>query len=190
MCGPALGLLVGIGQFVVGAAAAQAGYQAKMADYNAKAAAWTQNVINSEAAARDEHRQILTRQLEEQAKTTQKKHVSFVEQAQKQASAEVSAASGNVSGISVDAIIGDIANKSEQNRTYADTNYKFIVADTQAQLKATDARLMSRINSVERPVSPADTRGIEIIGAGLGAFKGFSPGTFNPASPSGVQVKI
>jgi hypothetical protein len=181
MCAPALAMILSIG---VAAAGAQANYAAKMADYNAKSAAWRQNVVNSEAAARDEQSQIIRRQLEEQAKTTQKKHVSFVEEAQKVAKAEVSAAAGGVSGVSVDAIVSDIAGKSQMNRTYADTNYKFIVADTQQQLKATDTRLMSRINSVERPLSPADTRGIEILGAVAGGIGKLG------SSPSGASLNI
>lgn len=183
MCGPAMGLIIGLAQMGVSMAASDAAYQARMDDYQAKSAVWRQNVVNSEAAARDEHQAILNRQMQEQAKTTQKKHLSYIEEAQKSAEAEVSASAGGVSGLSVDNIVSDIRNKSLQNRTYADTNYKFIVADTQAQLKATEARLMSRINSVERPVSPADTRGLDFLGAGLGAFGKFS-------SYSGASVNI
>jgi hypothetical protein len=155
---------------------ASASNSAKKADYAAKSAAWKQNVVNSMAAGRDEQRQIMNQQMQEQSKTTQKKHVSFLEEAQKVATAEVQAASANVAGLSVDNILADLSGKAALNRTYADENYRYIVADTTEKLKGTDTRIMARINSMERPVSPADTSGIEIMGAGVKAFAGLSGG--------------
>lgn len=172
----AIGAVLGMAMSVAQAGAAQ---QAKQADYQAKAVAWQQNVLNSEAAARDEHRQILTRQMQEQDKTLQKDHISRIEQAQKGATAEVQAAKGGVSGISLSNIVDDINQKSLLNRTYADRNYMFIVADTQEQLKASDTRALSRINSVERPMEPANTFALDALG---GVAQGIGK-----LSSSGVQ---
>jgi hypothetical protein len=168
MCAPMiLGAVLSIG---VAAMQASAEQQAKQADYNARVAAWQQNIINAQTAARDEQRQIITRQLQEQEKTSQKIHVSFLEQAQKQATAEVQGAAAGVSGISLDNILSDIEGKSLLNRTYAEKNYQYVVADTQEQLKATVTRMQGRINSVATPVSPANTSGITILGAVASAF--------------------
>jgi hypothetical protein len=159
----------------MGVMQAGASYGASQADYAAKSAAWVQNVTNSEAAARDDQRQILTKQLEEQAATVQKQHVSFVTQAQKQSSVENSAASSGVSGNSVDNLLSDIAGKSEENRSYDQENYKFVVADTQEKLHASDTTLQSRINSVQRPTEPSPLSFIAGIGdAGLKGFKSLS----------------
>lgn len=166
MCAPALGAVVGI----VGAVAS---FQAQQADYRAKKAAWEQNVVNAEASARDEHRQITNRFLQEQEKTTQKKHVSFIEEAQKAAAAENNAASAGVSGNSVNNIMGDIIGKSALNRTYADKNYQFVAADLQEQLKATDTRLKGRIESMPVPQAPSPLGLIAgIAGAGVKAVGG------------------
>ena len=154
MCMMVIGAALSIGMGVMQAAATQ---QAKQADYAAKSAAWTQNVLNAEAAARNEHRQILLHQMQEQDKSVQKDHLSYIEQAQKSATVENSAAGAGVSGISLGNLLDDITQKSQYNRTIVDRNLMFVVADTQANLKSTDDRLMGRINSVERPVEPANT---------------------------------
>lgn len=172
MCAPALSAVMGL---AVGVMQAGASYSAQQADYRAKSEAWRQNVTNSEAAARDEQRQILTQQMQEQDKTVQKDHISFLEQAQKSSRVEVSAAQGGVSGLSVDNLLADIAGKSELNRTYADRNYAFVAADITEKLHASDTRLQSRINSVQRPVEPSPlTPIIGIAGAGVNAFKSLS----------------
>lgn len=166
MCAPMLGAAVGM-------VSAVAGFQAQQADYRAKKAAWEQNVVNAEAAARDEHRQITNRFLQEQEKTTQKKHVSFIEEAQKRATAENNAAGAGVSGNSVDNILRDISGKSMLNRTYADQNYKFVAADLTEQLKASDTKMIGRINSMPVPQAPSPLGMIAgVAGAGVKAMGG------------------
>ena len=166
MCVGIIGAVLGAGISLMQAGAAQ---QAKQQEYAAASQRWQQNIINTEAAARDEHRQIITRQMQEQEKTAQKLHISFIEQAQKGAEAEVRGAEAGVSGISLDNVLDDIESKSLLNRTYADINYKYIVADTEEQLKATDTRAMNRINSIPRPVEPANTFALDAMSGVFGA---------------------
>ena len=157
----------------VGMVGAMASYQAKRDDYAAKKRMWEQNVVNAESAARDEQRQIATRQIQEQAKTGQKKELSYLEEAQKSSAAENSAAYGGVGGISVNNILGDIARKSELNRTYIDENYKYVAADLTEKMKATDTTLMSRINSVPVPQAPSPLELFAgVAGAGVKALGG------------------
>jgi hypothetical protein len=171
MCAPAAPIISAVAGIGVAALQAGASYSASEADYQAKAAAWRQNVINAESAARDEQVQIIGQQLIQQNKIAQQKHVSFLEQAQKEATVAVSAAEGGVSGISVDNVMQDIATKSQLNRTYADQNYSYIVADTVNKLKSSDDQEISRINSVERPVEPSPLAAIAgVAGAGVKAF--------------------
>lgn len=170
MCAPMLGAVVGM----VGAVAQ---FQAQQADYRAKKAAWEQNVVNAEASARDEHRQITNRFMQEQEKTTQKNHVSFIEEAQKRATAENNAGSAGVSGNSVDNILRDISGKSMLNRTYADKNYQYVAADLTEQMKATDSRLKGRIESMPVPQAPSPLGLIAgIAGAGVKAMGGMGMG--------------
>jgi hypothetical protein len=188
MCMPLLGVLGAVMSVAVGAASAQAEHDAKMADYQQRSLIWQQNVINAEAAARDDHRQIITKQLQEQEKVAQKVHVSYVEQAQKQATAEVQASASGVSGISLDNILDDIGQKSMLNRTYEATNYKFIVQDTQEQLYASTQKAIDRINSVPRPQEPADTRGIQVLGALAGAVGSIGKGMGGGSSGASLSI--
>lgn len=163
MCAPvaALGAVVGIMSSV-------ASFSAKQQDYEAKAAAWRQNVVNAQAAARNDQQQLLTRQLQEGAKTVQDKHISYVEGAQKAAMAEAAGAKGGVTGLSVDNLVSDIQGKSLLNRTYADENYQMKAAQIQAQLDGTVTTMQSRIDSMPRPVSPSPLELVAgIAGAGV-----------------------
>jgi hypothetical protein len=177
MCGPALGLMSAGMSLVSGVAGASASHAAAEADYEAKSAVWKQNVVNSEAAARNEQQQIITNNLEEQAKKVQKDKIYDIQGAQKSALALTSAASAGIGGHSVDAIMSDIEGKALLNQTFTDTNYMYVAANAQQKLTATDTTLMSRINSVERPVEPADNTGLALLG-GAAKFAG-SAGSLN-----------
>ena len=166
MCAPALGAVVGM----MGAAASFAGQQA---DYRAKKAAWEQNVVNAEAGARDGYRQTTVRFIQEQEKTTQAKHVSYLQEAEKASQAENSAGAAGISGISVDNILRDISGKSELNRTYDDMNYKYVAADLTEQLHQIDTKEMNQINSMPVPQAPSPlTMFAGMAGAGVKAMGG------------------
>lgn len=189
MCDPVTGTAValGMGTAVVGAAQSVVSYNASVADYYGKSAAWSQNVVNAEAAGRDEQTSLLTQQLQEQDKFVQKEQLSGIEEAQKSSSAEVSAVGAGVSGVSVDNVLNDIAGKSELNRTYMDTNYRYVVADTSAKLNATNDELASRIASVQRPTAPDQTSELlGIAGAGIKGGSVYMSGTKGGAG-SGSQ---
>lgn len=145
-----------------------ASFSAKQQDYEAKAAAWRQNVVNAQAGARNDQQQLLQRDLQEQSKTIQDKHVSYIEGAQKAALAETSAAAGGVTGLSVDNLITDIQGKSLLNRTYADENYMMKASQIQTQLNGTVTTMQSRIDSMPRPQAPSPLELVAgIAGAGV-----------------------
>lgn len=183
MCAPAVAAVAGIGVSVLQAGAS---YSAQQSDYAAKTAAWEQNVVNSETAARDEQVQIIGNQLVQQNKIGQQQHISYVTEAQKQASAASSAASSGVSGISVDNILSDIANKSEVNRSYADQNYQYIVADTKMKLKSSDDQEQSRINSMPVPQAPSPLSAFAgIAAAGVKGYSALTTGSGGSGSGMG-----
>lgn len=148
MCNPIIGLGLGLAQNIVGFAAGQA-------DFKAKEAAWRQNIVNSLAAERDEQGALLTRQIQEQSATGQKLHLSLVEEAQRRADAEVSAAAAGVSGLSVENLLRDVGSKAAYNRSVAEENYRMTAEQLTQEMRATETRAQSRINSVERPTSPS-----------------------------------
>lgn len=139
----------------MGVMGAVANFGAQQADYQAKKHAWEQNVVNSEASARDQYKQTTIRFIQEQEKTLQKTHLSYLDEAEKAAQAENSAGAAGVSGVSVDNVLRDISVKSALNRTYADTNYKYVAADLTEQLHQIDTQEISRINSMPVPQAPS-----------------------------------
>lgn len=169
---------------VVGILGAVASYSAKKQDYEAKAAAWRQNVVNAQSAARNDQGQLLERNLQERDKTVQDKHVSYIEGAQKMALGEAAGAAGGVSGISVDNLVNDIAGKAAENRTYADMNYQYKAQSLQAQLNGTVITEQSRIDSMPKPIGPSP---LELIaGIGGAVTKGFSGGGMSGATMGGM----
>jgi len=168
MCAPVLGIIgmvASVGSSLAQGAAAQA-------DYEARSEQWRQNYVNALAAARDEQNQLTNRQLQEQSAYVQKRHLSLVEQAEKQSEAEVSAASAGVSGISVENLVQDIGRKAATNRAIAEQNWIMTANQLQAEKRATVTTAQNRINSVARPTSPS--MGAYLLGAVGSGVKSFA----------------
>lgn len=160
MCGPAAGLIAAVGSQVVG-------FMAQQQDFENKKAAWEQNYTNSLAAGREEQQAITNRAIEEQEANAQKMHLSLLEEGEKKAEAQVSAAEAGVAGISVQSIITDLGRKASYNRVTLDRNYKITAAQLTREMEGTNTRTLNRINSVERP-TPPNPLGLAfgILGAG------------------------
>lgn len=161
----------GILSAVVGMASAVVQHGAAQQDYEMKAAQWKQNVVNSWAAARDEQGQLLLRQMEEERGTAQKIKLSDIEEAEKRAEVEVSAAAGNVSGISVQNLVADVTRRAAYNRTVERQNWIMTAAQLQKEQDATITRAEGRINSVTRPVAPSGAAlAVNVAAAGVKMF--------------------
>jgi hypothetical protein len=144
-------------------------FAAAQADYNARAAQWKQNVVNSLAAGREEQTQLQIRMIQEQEGLVQKQQQSRIEGAEIAAEAEVSAGAAGVGGISLQNILTGINRKVDMKLEADRTNYQNTAAQLTQELKATNTTIMNRINSVERPVAP-NPLGYALQGIG-GALK-------------------
>lgn len=147
MCVQAALAVVAVAQSVVSFAAAQD-------DYNNRAEQWKQNYVNALASGRDEQRQLQIRMIQEQAGHQQQQQMAEIEGAEIGAEAEVSAAAGGVSGISLDNILTGINRKIATKQAAEDTNYMNTVAQLGESLKATNTSIENRINSVAKPTAP------------------------------------
>lgn len=159
---PVIGAVLGLVQAGVSMAASSA-------DASAKAEQWKQNQINALAASRDEQRQLTLRQIQEQDATTQKVGASRVDEAQRTAEAEVSAADAGLSGVSLDAITREIGNRAAQNRTNAFENYRMTAEQLQAQKDASVTKAKGRIDSIATPTDTSFATGI--VGLGQAGVK-------------------
>jgi hypothetical protein len=161
MCNP-------VAAFAVSAASSMAKFGAAQEEYTAKKAVWNQNYQNALAAGRDDFRALTLRQMQEAGAYAQKDRLQVLDAAQRQAAINVSAASANVQGLSVDNIIGDVARKTEANRATLQTNWEMTASQLQAEKDGAVSKEQSRINSVANPIAPDPTGTmLEIAGAGV-----------------------
>lgn len=162
--------IAGIGA-VVGVLSSVASFGAAQADYEAKAAQWKQNFTNAMAAGVQDQKKIALRMTQEADKFVQQRHQTAVEGAEAKAAAEASSAEANISGLSLDNILGGLQRDVLRNQEASKTNYKNTVLQLQAEAVGTETTIMNQINSVQRPVAP-NPLGYILQGVG-GALKGF-----------------
>lgn len=141
-------------------------------DYENKAAQWRQNAANSLASGVEDQKKILLRMTQEQDAFVQKRHLAEVEGAEAQAQAEVSAAEGGVSGLSLDNIVTGIQRDISRNQTADRTNYENTVVQLGAELESTNTQIENRINSMQKPTKP-NPLGYALQGIG-GSLKAFA----------------
>lgn len=167
MCPP----ILAIAGFAVSAASSVMGFAAQSQQADAQTAAWQQNYTNALAANRDTENQDTERQLQEADAAGQKVALNNVQVAQKQASVAASAASGGVSGISVDSLVADIGQQGSMNKLTIQRNFQNTVSQLQAEKDASVDQAQSRINSMQpgTPPNPASLA-LNVAGAGLNTF--------------------
>lgn len=159
--------------FAVSAASSVASFAAKQQEADAQNQRYNQNYVNSLAAARDEHNTLTLRAMQEQEATAQKDHQLLIEGAEREADVQVSAAGGNVGGLSVDALVGDVIRQTATQRYNATRNAEMTAQQLTMQQKGVVTKAESRINSVAQANGPSPLGlGLEIAGAGLKAYKG------------------
>lgn len=134
--------------------AAMIDYQAAEQDYLKDTQFWQQNVVNSWAAARDEGKQLLARELEEADALSAKERLSRLEEAEARALGVVSAASAGVSGASVDNLLADITRRSAGNREAERQSWRYTVSQIGAEKRAVVSRAQDRIARVAVPTPP------------------------------------
>ena len=150
---------------------AVAQYGAQQAQYKADSERYAQNVTNSLAAQRDEQRSLTMRQMQEQEAYAQKSHMVATEAAEKKAEVEVSAAGGNVAGISVGNLIADVSRRAGNQQVSLQRNWEMTAQQLQQEQDATVTRAQSRINQVAQPTKPSPAGAIlGFAGAGLKAY--------------------
>lgn len=161
--------------FATSAATSVVGFADKQNQADAQTARYNQNYQNSLAAARDNQVQSTKRMMQEESAYKQRDHLHLLEGAKKEAQIAVSAAGGNVSGLSVDNLVADAQSVTNLNRTTLRKNW----ADTASQLQTAaeaDAvnKTQSRINSVNPGSDPNPLGlGLELAGAGMKSYSDY-----------------
>lgn len=104
--------------------------------------------------------------------------------AMRQAQASV-IARGGPSGLSVDALLGDIARKGATYNESVNANLARTDMALQSQLENVNTQTTSGFNNLKTP-APVDYlgAGLKIAGAGVGAYKSSAPGTSSSNNPA------
>jgi len=165
---------LGVAQLLLGAASSFSTYAAQADQAAQQQARYDQNYQNSLAAGRDQHNQLTLRAMQENDAAAQKEHEIAVEGATREAEVNVSAAGGGVGGLSVDALLSDVALKVAQNRSITQKNANMTAQQLAMQQKGVVTQTESRINSVAQGSAPNPLEPIlKTVGSGLKLFSEF-----------------
>lgn len=160
MCGP-------LATFAIGALTSIASFAAQSQEAKAMEENATQAYVNDQ-------QQLNLRGIQEQNAAQQKLQLSKIDEAEKVAAVEVSAAEGGVAGISVGNLVADVQRRSARNRETERTNLGMLTAQLQQEKKGSQATNQGRINSTPKPSILSLVAGIG--GAGLDAYNQASEG--------------
>lgn len=147
------------------------GFQAANAQYASGMEAYRQNAENASLATANTYSNLNIRAQQEGKAHAQAAQAAEVEKAQAVASAEVAAAAGGVSGLSVDAVLRDVYAQAGRNEVAADTNLRMSRDYIAGEMKAAEAGGQGQINSMPIPEKPSFTPFLlQGFASGLGAY--------------------
>lgn len=172
MCIAAIGPILGAALSVAGAMAEYSAAKDAAAEQNAY---YEQNRLEAQRAARDTYVHQQTRINEEREAASQTMFEDSVKALEARGSAYTSAGEAGVSGLSVDALVGNIFAKEGRQHMATLTNYEMKRDEVRAEMEQTRSNAQARINSVRRASNPSAAPFlIKGLSGAVGALKGLS----------------
>ncbi|MEJ5084947.1 hypothetical protein [Brucella pseudogrignonensis] len=169
MCIGAVGMA--IAQFAISAATTVMSFGAEQAAYKAQQQQYENNRIEANKAATDNYAATQLRMQQEQKAASQELQKTQTEAAQARATAQVAAGEAGVSGLSVDALIGDFYNQEGQYERTLDNNMQMQADALRADMDGTMHQTASRINSVSQGQKPSFAgAAVRILSGGLESY--------------------
>lgn len=160
-----------IAQFAIGAASTVAGFVQQQNEADAQNERYADNALASNKAAANTYASQQNRALQEREAAGQEQQKLQVNALKGRATAEVAAGEGGVSGLSVDALIGDFYGQEGRHERTLDNNYAMQADYLRGEMDTTQTQAESRINSVQQAEGPSfGAAAIRILGSGLEAF--------------------
>lgn len=165
MCMMALGIIAGIGQAVAGFAAAN--QQA-----NEQNAYYEQNRVAAVAAANDRYAALANNTLQHRESASADLMQKRIDALKAKATARTAAGEGGVTGLSVDALLGDLQAQHDRQAESIRINYDIKKGQNQDEAISTYHNTISRINSVRRASKPSPLpfifQGLSAVAGGMG----------------------
>lgn len=147
------------------------GYMGQQQQYAAQQQAYEQNVKNARTSTYDAYDATQLRIEQEGAAANQQKFEANLQTRQAVATARVAAGEGNVSGLSVDAVLGDFYAQGGRNNSAIDQNLDMTRGALMANMKEQQARGQNQINSMPKPIAPSILPSlISVFGQGIGSY--------------------
>lgn len=158
---PTLSTALTIGSTAAGIGGSILSYEQQKAMSSATASA-------AKRAFEQDNRAITQRQLQEQTASADRKFANAQEYAAARASGVVAAGEAGVSGLSVDALLNDLAGQQAARQKTADTNLGWTLAQLQQERFGAQAQRDNRINSAPKPSSLG--LALQIGGQAIGGY--------------------
>ncbi|WP_370006327.1 virion core protein, T7 gp14 family [Sinorhizobium fredii] len=167
-----------VAQFAMSAASAVVGFQAEESQYEAQRQNYENNRIAANKAAVGQYAATQHRQLQEAKAASQELQNLNREALQQRSTAQVAAAEGGVTGLSVDALINDFYGQEGRHERTLSNNYQMQADYLRGEMEGVQAQTEGRINSVEQPQKPSFSgAAIRILSGGLDALGGYQRST-------------
>jgi len=171
--------ILGMGLSIMGA---MMEYQAASDQADAQNQYYMQNAREAQRAATDQYMYQNRRLVQEQAATEQEMFENSVTAMERRGTAHASAGEAGVSGLYVDALIGNIFAREGRQRMALDTQYQMNRDNVLSEMDQTRAQSQGRINSVQR-AQPPDPAAFLIKGltGAMGGLRGMGGGSLQIA---------
>jgi hypothetical protein len=175
MCGPILAVLGAVVSLAQGAA----GFASAQQQADSQNDYYMENARAAQAATRNQYENIQIRQMQEKEASDQKAQENSVAALEKRGQAQVSAGEAGVSGLSVDALVGNLFQQEGRNWMAINTNLQMTDQNLRTEMDNAKAGGQSRINSVRTADNPSPLPFIlQGVSGALGAFsKGGTSGS-------------
>lgn len=160
---PVLGMALSI-------AGGVAGYQQAKQQADAQNQMYRDNARDANKAAESQYAAIEHRAVQERTATEQKLFESNVDALKARSQARTAAGDAGVTGLSVNALLGDLWSQQSRRDDASIQNYETAQSDAAAQMDQVKSQTQSRINSVQRAKSPSMLP--FLIGGLAGGLKG------------------
>lgn len=157
--------------FAIGAAQQVAGHVAASGAADVQNAMYEQNRLNAIQDGNDKSVALQQRQMQEEQSASMQKFDALKEGRKIRAEAENAAGEGNVSGVSVDAVMRDLFSQQSGVTDRIDQQTEWSQNQFNNELKQVHAQTRDRINSVQRGQKPSlFGTGLAIGAQGLSAY--------------------
>ncbi|MFG1395867.1 virion core protein, T7 gp14 family [Roseixanthobacter pseudopolyaromaticivorans] len=152
---------------------AVAGYAGAVKQANQQNQLYMDNAAEANRAAGDQYNALTHKRTQERAASSQQLFQNDLEGLRARSTARTSAGEAGVTGLSVDALLGDLGAQQGRKSEAIDSQYQMTTDSITAQTQEVKANTQSRINSVQRAAKPSFLPFL-IGGASgaVGAFKG------------------